>query len=618
MTTSFNNCREKPAEMSRLACDLLVIGSGAGGLAAAVTAARLGRAVIVVEKDSQVGGTSAWSGGWMWIPSNSLARAAGVEDADASRTYLRHELGQAYNEELIEAFLINGPRMVDFFQRETSVRFINGASIPDFHGNAPGAALGNRAVGAAPFDGRQLGEAIHILKPPLDLISPFGMGVATGEFAHFLNFVRKPRSFVHVMRRVLRHHLDCLQYGRGMHLVNGNALVARLLKSALDLDVRVLTSAPAQSLVIDDNLVRGALINISGREVEVHASRGVVLAAGGFPHDCKRRAELFPNAPTGKEHWSAAPGTNVGDGLRLGESAGGHVRSDLKAPAAWAPVSLVPHRDGTFSHFPHLGMDRAKPGAIMVRSSGERFCNEADSYHDVMRALFDATPPGEQPGAWLVCNHRFVRRWGVGRVRPAPFPMRPWLRNGYLKKGRTVGELAMACEIDPASLEKNIQRFNEQASRGSDPDFHRGETPFNRAYGDPEQKPNPCLAPLDGGPFYAVKIVPGSLGTFAGLATDSNARVLDRQSRPIPNLYSVGSDMASIAGGNYPAGGCTLGPSMTFGFIAAHHACGVPLGSNDVPSVRVDRRQGPQAGPPSASGDTSPSASGRAAIGVTT
>ena len=561
-----------------LACDLLVIGSGAGGLATAVTAARLGLEVMVVEKDFHVGGTSAWSGGWMWIPNNSLARAEGsADDGDACRTYLRHELGQAYDEALIEAFLTHGPRMIDFFQRETSLRFINGASIPDFHGRSPGAALGNRAVGAAPFDGRQLGKDIHLLKPPLDLISPFGMGIATGEFWHFVNFLRKPHSFVHVARRVLRHRFDLLRHGRGMHLVNGNALVARLLKSAFDFGVEVLTSSPAQTLLIEDGSVRGALIGIAGRNVEVWASRGVVLATGGFPHDASRIAGLFPHAPTGKEHWSAAPRTNTGDGLRLGESAGGRVRTDLSAAGGWAPVSLVPLPDRTFSHFPHLGMDRAKPGAIMVRPSGERFCNEADSYHDVTRALFDTTLPDEPAQAWLVCDHRFVRRWGVGRVRPAPFPLRPWLRNGYLKKGRTVRELALACGIDAASLERTIRRFGEHARRGCDPDFRRGETPFNRAYGDPEHEPNPCLAPLDAGPFYAVRIVPGSLSTFAGLATDSNARVLDRQGRPIPGLYAVGNDMASIAGGNYPSGGFTLGPAMTFGFVAAHHACEVPF-----------------------------------------
>jgi succinate dehydrogenase/fumarate reductase flavoprotein subunit len=232
----------------RLTCDLLVVGSGAAGLTAAVTAAWRGLKVLVVEKDARVGGTSAWSGGWMWIPGNPLARAAGSpDDRDAARTYLRHELGSGYDEKLVEAFLAHGPRMIDFFQKETKVQFINGATMPDFHGGSPGAAVGNRAVGAAPFDGRELGDSIRMLKPPLDLISPFGMGIATGEFWHFLNFLRKAQSFRHVIRRMFRHGLDCVRSGQGMYLVNGHALIARLLKSAINLRVDILTSAPAQS-----------------------------------------------------------------------------------------------------------------------------------------------------------------------------------------------------------------------------------------------------------------------------------------------------------------------------------------------------------------------------------
>jgi len=567
----------RSASPAALACDLLVVGSGAGGLATAVTAARLGLDVIVVEKDARIGGTSAWSGGWMWIPGNPFARAQGVDDAQACRTYLRYELGALYDEDMVETYLAQGPRMVEFFRRATCLEFINGPSIPDFHGNSPGAALGQRAICAAPFDGRELGDAMALLKPPLDLISPFGMGVATLEFAHFVNFLRNRRSTLHVLRRVLRHWADRVRHGQGMYLVNGNALVARLLKSALDAGVRLLPSAPAQSLLLEDGAAVGARLLVSGEPVEIRARRGVVLAAGGFPFDAARRARMFPHTPTGREHWSAAPATNSGDGLRLGESAGGRVRTDGKAPAGWAPVSLVPRPDGSCAHFPHLGMDRAKPGVIMVRPDGQRFCNEADSYHDVVSALFAATAPGETPQAWMVCDHAALRRWGLGRVRPAPFPVGTWLRNGYLKKGRSIAELAGQCGIPPASLERTIARFNEAVRSGRDADFQRGEVAFNRGYGDPGQKPNPCLGPLQTGPFYAIRIVPGSLSTFAGLITDPSARVLDDRGEPVRGLYAVGNDMASIGRGNYPTGGFTLGPAMTFGFIAAHHACGIPL-----------------------------------------
>lgn len=567
-----------------LRSDLVVVGSGAGGLATAVAAAWLGLEVVVVEKTPQVGGTSAWSGGYLWIPGNPLARAAGVMDDDeASRTYLRHEIGDRYDQSLIEAFLEQGPRMVEFFQAETRVQFINGAGIPDFHGRVPGAAAGNRAIGTAPFNGRELGDQIGLLRPPLDLISPFGMGIASGaDIGHFLNLFRKWRSFVHVTRRMARHWADRLQHGRGMHLVNGNALVARLLRSALDLKVRIITGASAQCLLRDGGAVCGVRVCTADGEQDILATRGVVLAAGGFPHDQARKADLFAHAPTGVEHWSAAPPANTGDGLRLAETAGGVVRQDFAAGGGWIPVSLAKRRDGSVGHFPHL-IDRAKPGVIMVRADGARFCNEADSYHDIMCALFRATPPGDTVQAWLVCDRSFIRRFGLGRVRPWPLPLRPWVRQGYLLRGRTIEALAAACGIGARGLEQEVQHFNECARSGTDPDFGRGETAFNRAMGDAGHQPNPCLAPICQAPFYAVRVVPGSLSTFAGLRTDPSARVLDGAGQAIPGLYAVGNDMASIGGGAYPAGGFTLGPAMTFAYIAAHHASGVPLENNRTP-----------------------------------
>lgn len=564
-----------------LSCDLLVVGSGAGGLSAAVTAASLGLDVIVVEKEPQFGGTTAWSGGWMWIPCNPLAQSAGIrEDAEAPRTYLRHELGEGYDESFVTMFLEQGPRMVSFFERETSLAFIDGNGIPDFHGQVPGAGLGGRSVSAAPFDGRKLGARIEDLRPPLPEIAPFGMNIGSGaDLQHFLKATRAVPSFVHVARRVLRHWADLARYRRGMHLVNGNALVAHLLKSADDLGVRLMKSTPAADLILEQGQVVGVLARTAGGARPIRATRGVVLAAGGFPHDVARKATLFPHAPTGREHWSAAPDANTGDGLRLGEKAGGAVRRDLSDAGAWAPVSLVPKADGTVSAYPHL-LERAKPGAVMVRRNGCRFANEADSYHDVMKALFAATPRAEPVEAWLLCDRVFLRRYGLGRVRPRPFPIRPWIQNGYLRRGRTIADLARSCGIDRAGLERTIAAFNAHAETGRDPEFRRGENPYNRVQGDASHKPNPCVAPIASGPFYAVKVVPGSLGTFAGLRTDAHARVLGADLKPIGGLYAVGNDMASMMAGRYPAGGITLGPAMTFGYVAAHHAGGIPLDNN--------------------------------------
>lgn len=564
-----------------LDCDLLVIGSGAAGLSTAVTAAVLGLDVIVIEKEAQLGGTTAWSGGWMWIPCNPLAREAGiVEPVEQPDRYLRNELSEGYERARVEMFLDQGPRMVEFFRSETSLAFIDGNAIPDFHGHTPGAATGGRSVCAAPFDGRELGARIRDLRPPLAEVSPFGMGIASGaDLRHFLNSHSSLISFLYTARRIARHLLDLLRFGRGMHLVNGNALVARLLKSADDLGVRIMPATPAQALLTEGSRVAGARVTRNGVPLDIRARRGVALASGGFPHDTARKAAMFPHAPTGREHWSAAPEGNTGDGIRLGESAGGHMRTDLSDAGAWAPVSLVPHRDGSVGRFPHL-IERAKPGLIMVRSDGRRFANEADSYHDVMKALFAATPAGEAAEAWAICDSAFLRRYGLGRVRPPPFPVGPWLRNGYLKRAGSIAALAQACGISAAGLQASITAYNGFAARGEDPAFGRGDTPYNRVQGDMAHQPNPCVAPIDAGPFYAVKIVAGSLGTFAGLDTDEHARVLDAQAKPIDGLYAVGNDMASIMAGRYPSGGITLGPAMTFGYIAAHHASGIPLRNN--------------------------------------
>jgi succinate dehydrogenase/fumarate reductase flavoprotein subunit len=562
-------------------CDLLVIGSGAAGLSAAVTAAHLGLDVIVVEKERQLGGTSAWSGGWLWIPRNPLAKAAGInEDLDAPRTYLMHELGPHYDSAMVERFLAEGPRMVEFFATQTSLKFIDGNAIPDFHDKPPGAGLGGRSVCAAPFDGRRLGARLTDLRPPLDAISPWGMGIASGaDLRHFINATSTWASFKHVATRTLKHWRDRLMHGRGLHLVNGNALVAGLLKSADNLGVRIMPDTPAKGLLRDGETIVGARIETNGQPTEIRAKKGVVLACGGFPHDVARKAELLPHAPTGHEHWSAAPKTNTGDGLRLGETVGGHVNTNLAGAAALCPVSLVPQPDGSVVHYPHL-IERAKPGLIAVLPNGRRFANEADSYQDVTRGLLAATPAGKLPEAWLIVDHRFIRRYGLGRVRPRPFPLRPWMVNGYLKRGRTLAELADVTGIDATGIGQTLSAYNAFAKLGRDPEFHRGESAYNKIQGEPLHGPNPCVAPVTEAPFYAVRIVPGSLGTFAGLKTDDRARVLGAENQPISGLYAVGNDMSSMMGGNYPAGGITLGPGMTFGYVAAHHAANVPLDNN--------------------------------------
>lgn len=560
---------------SEITCDVLVIGAGAGGLSCAVASAILKLDVIVVEKTSVVGGTTAWSGGWLWIPGNPHAVAGGiVDDVPRARRYLQNELGDRFNAARIDAFLSAGPAMVDFFERNTAVRFSPGLAIPDFHSQLDGAGVG-RGITAVPFDGRELGPLLCKLRPPLDEISLAGMGIAAGaDLAHFMNATRSMRSAWHAGKRIATHAYHLWRHGRSVHLVNGNALAARLLKSAADRGVRLLTNAEATTLIANAVHLEGALVRTNGQTMRVVARRGVVLACGGFPHDIDRRRQLFPHARTGREHWSAAPPTNTGDGLRLAEGVGASIEDSLRHPAAWAPVSQVTYRDGHVGIFPHL-VDRAKPGVIAVREDGRRFVNEAESYPDFVAALIDATPPSCDVVAYLIADHATVRRYGLGFAKPFPFRASHYVASGYLRRGSTIRELATACGIDATAFEQTIDRYNADARQGIDTAFGRGTTPFNRAGGDARVTPNPCVAPIERPPFYAVRLLPGSLATFAGVRTDARARVLRHDRSVIEHLYAVGTDMASVMGGYYPAGGINLGPAMTFGFIAASDIAGM-------------------------------------------
>jgi succinate dehydrogenase/fumarate reductase flavoprotein subunit len=573
-----------------LACDLLVVGSGAGALGAAVTAAHLGLQVVVVEKEAVFGGTTAWSGGWMWVPRNPLARAAGIlEDIDGPRTYLRHILGPRFDARRVEAFLTHAPAMVQFHLDHTALKFVDGNAVPDFHGRMPGALQGGRSVCAAPFDAARLGpELMKQLRPPRDILSFLGMSIGA-DLRHFMRANRALDSFVYVARRIVRHGIDVLTHGQGRLRLGGNAMVAALLVSAREQGVTLLARHAATQLL--DERDGAGLRRISGARVDtpdgprlIRARRGVVLACGGFAHDLARKAQLFAHAPTGREHCSAAPLCNTGDGLRLGEAVGAVIDTRLADAGAWAPVSLVPRADGSLAAFPHLG-ERGKPGLIAVDASGRRFADEAGNYHSFMRGLFatrrQPAAPDQALQAWLICDHRFQRRYGLGHSKPWPLPLAPWLMNGYLQRADSLVGLARRCGFDAAGFEATVAAYNHHAAQGQDPAFGRGSVPYDRMQGDAEHTgPNPCVAPIVQSPYYAVRIVPGSLGTFAGLVVDEHARVLDAQGRTILGLYAAGNDMTSVMAGEYPSGGITLGPALTFGYVLAHHAAGRALSSS--------------------------------------
>jgi succinate dehydrogenase/fumarate reductase flavoprotein subunit len=553
-------------------CDVLVAGSGCSGMSAAITARHRGLDVLIVEKEPRFGGTTARSGGWLWIPGTSLAKAYGIaETPEQARTYLRHEAGNNFDAARVDAFLSAGPEAVDFFTTKTALRFDMPLVFPDYHAEAPGGTQGGRSMVTRPFDGLELGDQIKTLGMPLPELTVFGMMLGSGkEIIHFMRVTKSLTSAVYVAKRLSRHLMDVLHYGRGMTLTNGNALAGRLAKSAQDLKIPMWLSSPVRELTVENGAVTGAIVSREGRDVRVHARQGVVLACGGFPHDVERRKKMFPHAPTGNEHFSPGPTGNTGDGLRLAESAGGHVEDRLPNAAAWVPVSLTTRKDGSQGVMPHF-IDRAKPGVIAVMRDGKRFANEGNSYHDFVQAMIKAAKPGEEIAAYLVCDHPTLRKYGLGCVPPFPMPLGHHLNTGYLMRGDTLETLAAKAGIDAKAFTETVNQFNASAPLGHDAAFGKGSKAYNRYQGDAMHGPNPCIAPIENGPFYAIKMVIGDLGTYAGIVTDENARALDAEGRVIPGLYAAGNDMASIMGGNYPGAGITLGPALTFGYIAGRH-----------------------------------------------
>lgn len=560
--------------------DLLVVGSGAGGLSAAVTAAARGLRVLVVEKDTVFGGATALSGGWIWAPGNPVSAADGAEDSpERVRAYLRHELGAQHDDARVEAFLAAAPRMVAFFEQHTRLQFVSGSWIADIHGASPGAGSGSRSVAPQPLDGRELGpQLLRQLRGQKYETSLFGMGVMAGpDLRRFLGALRTWPDFRYATGRLARHLRDLLLHRRSLQLVNGCALVGRLLLSAQALGVQLRTGTPARSLLTTQGRVIGAILDGPDSPAgtrHVIARCGVVLATGGFAHDAARMAQ-FAGVPEGAEAWALPPAAVAGDGLAMAEAVGAAIDNRTAAPLAWCPVSVVPYPGRRTGLYPHI-IDRGKPGLIAVLASGRRFVNEADGYHDYVSALLRATPPGQAPRSWQVCDHRFLRRYPFGMVKPWPLPLWPHLRSGYLKRGRTLEALATACGIDAVGLAATVARVNADAAQGLDTAFGRGASLFNRRSGDAGHGPNPCVAPLEDGPFYAIEVHPGCFGSFAGLRCDAHARVLNAQGRAIEGLYAAGCDQANVMGGHYPAGGINLGPAMAFGFIAGEHASQAP------------------------------------------
>jgi succinate dehydrogenase/fumarate reductase flavoprotein subunit len=551
--------------------DVIVLGAGAGGMTAAAVAAAEGLRVLLIEKTPLIGGTTAISGGMAWMPANSKMAELGIADTvDQARLYLRHAMGGHFNESLIATFLESANKALGYLERKTSVRLKPVRTYPDYYPDLPGATRGGRVLEPAPFDGRALGEHFRLLRWPLpELTLLRAMMIDRADIRHFRRVGRSLRSTARVTRLLARYGRERLSAHRGASLYLGNALAARLLHSLLVLKVDLQLSTVVTTLTTDDATSVSAVAVTHGAERKtIRARRGVVLATGGFSHSPEMRAR---HLPPGAGPLSAACPANTGDGIALASAVGAATRHGSADNAFWAPVSRLKRRNGEEGIFPHTVTDRAKPGIIAVNRSGRRFTNEAISYHEFVRAMFRAHNESPSIPCYLICDRRFLWKYGLGGVKPFTLSLRDHIGSGYLAVGSTVRALAATLGIDPDTLEATVEGFNRAAREGVDAEFGRGGDAYQRYLGDEDHKPDPCVAPIEHGPYYSIAIYPGDLGTAAGLATDEHARVLDAANRPIRGLYACGNDMSSIMNGDYPGPGITIGPALTFGYLAARH-----------------------------------------------
>ncbi|HEP1894984.1 TPA: FAD-dependent oxidoreductase [Kluyvera cryocrescens] len=547
--------------------DVIVIGSGAAGFAAAVTACCKGLSVLMLEKAPHFGGTSAISGGAVWINDTDQARKLGKNGSpDEMKTYLRTIIGEAnYRPELVETFVNAGRDALAFLEQEGAVKYSLRPLSPDYYPDEPGAVDVGRALEVVEYDGRKLGAHFRTLRsPPPGMLLFGGMMVNRVDIQHFLDMRRSWASFRHCGKLLLRYGRDRLRHHRGTRLAMGNALIARMATLALRKGLELRLNVTVKSLIEHNDRVTGVEIEQNGESATLHARHGVVLAAGGFA--AGRIAPQF--RPATQQHYTMSPATNDGAAFQLGLSVDAKQGADLPSNFFWAPVSVLRHPDGSEERFPHLVTDRAKPGVIAVNQRGVRFVNESNSYHHFASAM---QQQAENAPCFLLCDAQAMKSYGLGLARPAPVNNDALVKAGYLCKAQSLGELAQQLGIEPQQLEQTVERYNRDAQNGHDTAFHKGGNSYNCAMGDAAHRPNACNAPLTAAPFYAIKLFTGDLGTSRGLVTTADAQVVNQQGVPIGGLYAVGNDMDSIMAGTYPGPGITLGPALTFGYLAAMH-----------------------------------------------
>lgn len=553
--------------------DVVVVGSGAGAMSSAIVAADQGLSVVVIEKTDKFGGTSALSGGGIWIPNNDHFKAKGGQDSyQLAMTYLQASTQGDVDKKKLDAYLDNAPKMIRYLETHTPVSYAVAEKYPDYYPHLDGALPGGRTLDPELFDTSCLGDEIDHLRQASRSTLLMGKIAWTARDAHKAMARERGWRWL-LLRRMLRYQFDFRQRKKGKRdrfAGLGSSLVASLRKGMQDREIPLLLNTALTDLMVDHGRVIGIEANQNGQPIVLRSNKAVILASGGFEQNQALR-EKYLAQPTQKS-WSATPkDANSGAALEAGMRQG--AATDLLDWCWWSPTFSVPRENESRGVF----AERAFPGAIVVNGLGKRFYNEAAPYLEFGKAMYQdhQQTGGKNIPAWVIFDAKFRFNYAMGPLMPAqimPDSRLPkdWHENLYWKAD-SLEELAQQIDIDADGLKQTVQRVNKFSQTGVDSDFGRGGNVFDRYYGDMNIKPNPCLAPIDKGPYYAMKLQAGDIGTKGGLVTDENACVLRDDKTRIEGLFAIGNCSASVMGKSYPGAGSTLGPAMTFGYIAARY-----------------------------------------------
>lgn len=570
--------------------DILVVGSGGGGMAAALISKDLGCDTLIIEKGEYYGGSTAISGGAIWVPDNHIMKREGIKDSlEEGLNYLKSITRGRVEEDRLKAYVHTAHEMVKYLEDNSHVKFKTIAGYSDYYTDAEGARPeGGRTIEPEKFSLWKLPEqdrkTIRALCAQAIFFGKILIDATEGRRLAGTSLSAR----LMVMRMLISFFLNPVRFMSGIdsRLTLGNALIAGLRRSLCDRDIPLWLNTPAVRLISENGRIVGLEAKKEGKAIFIQAKKGVILAAGGFEKNQAMR-EKYQEPPFSAD-WSAGNPDNKGDAINMGLDIGAAI--DLMGESWWMPMTLIPgdtmpwYAKNTWwdklskepgSKLQWFNMiDRCMPRCIIVNSSGRRFTNEAEPYLDFINNLRSCHwENAEAVPSWMIVDQKYYRTYPLGPVMPN-FPIKKYIKNGFIKTGKTLEELAKQCGIDSEGLVDEVRKYNTYAKNGKDPDFHKGEKFLDRYYSDPKVKPNSCMGPIEKPPFYAMRVYPGDIGTKGGLKTDADARVLKEDGATIEGLYATGNCAASVMGDTYPGAGGTIAPSMVFGWRAAKHAAG--------------------------------------------